>query len=365
MARAKIQDVARLADVSLSTVSAVLNCKNIVKEDTKRRIIEAIDQLGYRPDLYASNLARHQTKTLGLIVSNLVNPFFSETAQAFEYEVRRRGYQITLAASGFSSEQLRMCVRHMLAMRVAGLAVVTSEYDDEAFRLLQSSGTPATFLDVAVPGKTISNIKVDSKRGMISAVRHLVELGHREILFIRNSRKLETSPTLLSHRSRSDGFTSAVRKYASRDAKAHVIDEPGPGAHAGLRAIESALKTTSFTAVVAITDMVALGVYRGLQAAGLRIPQDISVVGFDNTFLCEFLNPPLTTVNIPREELSRIAVDLLLAAVEDKAPGQERRLATQLIVRSSTAPPPGITRQKAAGGRRSRIGLAALPSTRS
>lgn len=124
--RARIQDVARLADVSLSTVSAVLNDKNIVSRVTRQRVLDAIKTLHYRPDHYASNLARRHPKIFGLIVSDLRNPFFAETAHAIEDEARRHGYGITLTATNFSPELLREAVRQLLGARIAGIAVITS-----------------------------------------------------------------------------------------------------------------------------------------------------------------------------------------------------------------------------------------------
>ncbi len=339
MRRAKIQDVARLADVSLSTVSAVINDKDIVSEKTKRKVLDAIARLDYQPSLYASNLARHRTRVLGLIVSNLVNPFFAEITQIFEKEAHKHGYQVSLTDTNFSPLQLRMCVRQMLSMRVAGVAVLTSEFDDDAFSLLKSSNIPSVFLDVGTPGPHTGNIRVDTKGGMFLAVHHLVELGHRDILFVRNSRKAEKEPSLLSHRYRSQGLMEAVRKSGADKVKVQVVDISGPGAHAGLRAIRSVIKDRSFTAVVAITDTVAFGVYRGLDEANLRVPQDVSVIGFDNTYLSEFMNPPLSTINIPKEDLGKSAVEMLLQDGESEKHGREVKLRTELIIRKSTAPP--------------------------
>jgi LacI family transcriptional regulator len=339
MKRAKIQDVARLADVSLSTVSAVINGKNIVSEPTKNRVIEAIQRLDYQPSLYASNLARRHTRVLGLIVSSLVNPFFAETAELFEQEANQHGYQMSLASTNFSPSRLRACVRQMLGMRVDGIAALTSEFDEEAFSFLKSSSIPTVFLDVGRAGPHMANIRVDAKRGMSLAVRHLVELGHRSILFARNSLKGDEEPSLLSHRYRNQGFTDAIRKHRPQQVRGIVVDCSGPGAHSGLKAIRKALKEEKFTAVVAITDMVALGVYHGLIEAGLRIPQDISVVGFDNTYLSEFMNPSLSTVDISRKVLSQLAVELLLRENDGGTSGRELKLATDLVIRNSTSPP--------------------------
>jgi DNA-binding LacI/PurR family transcriptional regulator len=348
MSRVRIQEVAEVANVSVGTVSAVLNGKEVVRAATRQRILDVIERLGYRPDVYARNLARRQTRVLGLIVSDLVNPFFAETAQAFEREAHQRGYQVSLAATNFSSSQLRTCVEQMLGLRLAGLAVMTSEFDTEASKLIAESDTPTVFLDVGKVSGRMSNICVDTKNGMAMAVRHLVGLGHRDILLLRNSVDSESYPSMLSHRNRSAGFKSAIEEYRRKGVRARSFDIPGPGASAGLRAIQAALEEEKFTAVVAISDLVALGAYRGLIEAGLRIPQDVSVVGFDNTYLSEFMNPALTTIDIPKSELSKTTVELLISAVEDERPGVELTLPTTLVVRGSTAPPPGTPSTKRA-----------------
>jgi DNA-binding LacI/PurR family transcriptional regulator len=339
--RPKIQDVALLASVSLGTVSAVLNQKGRVSPATRDRVQEAIARLGYRPDLYASNLARRKTQVLGVLVSNLQNPFFAETAQAIEEEAARHGFQISLMASNFSPEQQRVAVQQLLGARIAGLAVITSEHDEPSRRLIAASGVPAVFLDSGKPSKNLSVIRVDSRGGMKAAVSHLIELGHRELLFVRNSRQMNggaNGPPLLSHKLRDQGFAAAARACATHDLKTTVVDMEGPGADAGERAIASVFGRVGFTAVIAITDMVAMGVYRGLQARGVRIPQDISVVGFDNTYFSRFLNPPLSTVDVSRADLSRMAVEALLNRATQTP--KLIHLRTNLVLRESTAPPP-------------------------
>ena len=339
MQRAKIQDVARLANVSLSTVSAVINGKDVVSDKTKRRVLDAVAQLDYHPSLYASNLARHSPKVMGLIVSNLINPFFADAAEKFEKAAAAHGYQVSLALTHFSPSQLRVCVRQMLGIRVAGLAVLTSEIDNEALTLLRSCKTPSVFLDVGAPGPHMGNIQVDTRRGMYLAVRHLVELGHRDILFVKNSHESKDVPLLLSHRRRSQGLRDALRGSLTKGVKVEVADLPGFGAQAGLDAIRNLRGKRSFTAVICINDMVAVGVYRGLSEAKLRIPQDVSVIGFDNTYLSEFLNPPLSSINISREDLSKLAVETLLQMLEGGNISRDTKLATELILRESTAPP--------------------------
>jgi LacI family transcriptional regulator len=334
-----IQDVAKRAGVALSTVSAVLNRVNVVKPDTHQRILDAIKQLNYHPNLYASNLARRRTRILGLIISDIVNPFFAETARAIEREASTRGYRVSLAVTGFSPVQLRSWVSEMISMRVAGLAVMTSETDLQAQNLISSQGLPSVFLDVGITGKTASNIRVDTRSGLFQSVCHLVELGHKHILFVKNSPLEETQRELLTHKLRHQGFTAAIRKFRNRGVEGIVVDHPGDGPTSGLQAMRDTAGKMPFTAVVAINDSVAIGVYRGLDEAGYEIPKDVSVVGFDNTHFCEFLNPPLTTVNIPRDVLGQMVVSRLIKTAETREYGQELLLGTELVVRESTSTP--------------------------
>jgi len=332
--RPKIQDVALRVGVSLGTVSAVLNGNGRVSEATRERVQRAIEELGYRPDLYASNLARRQTQVIGVVVSNLQNPFFAETAQAIEDEAARHGFQISLMATNFSPEQHRAAVTQLLGARIAGLAVMTSEHDDQSRRLILANGVPAVFLDVGKPTESTSVIRVDSRGGMKAAVEHLLQLGHRDLLFVRNSQKA-SGQSLLSHKLRDQGFTAAVRACKVDGLKTTVVDVHGPGADAGEQAIESVFGKVRFTAVIAVTDMVAMGVYRGLQSRKVRIPEDVSVVGFDNTYFSRFLHPPLTTVDVSRSELSKLAVSALL----ETDPCKLHLLSTTLVLRESTAVP--------------------------
>ncbi len=338
VARPKIQDVARAAGVSLGTVSAVLNGKSVVKEVTRQHVLDAIAKLGYHPDLYASNLARRGTRVLGVIVSNLINPFFSELAEAIEVEAARFGYQIALTATNFSPEAHLAAVQQFLSARVAGIAIMTSERNLVAQQILMKSDVPCTFLDVGKASANFTNVKIDSRGGMRATVEHLLELGHQDLLFLRNSQQ-GIGPALLSHQMRDQGFTAAINGCGLSNLNVNVVDAIGPGAGAGESAIALALEQFHFTAVVAVTDMVALGVYRGLQQRGLRIPQDVSVVGFDNTYISRFLWPSLTTVDIERTRLSEIVVESLLSSGSIRGARRAVSMSTNLIVRESTSGP--------------------------
>jgi len=341
--RIKIQDVARMAQVSLSTVSGVLNEKDNIRPETRQRVLDVIEQLGYTPNIFASNLARRRTKLIGIIVSDLLNPFFAEIAKALDTQARALGYETFLASTSFHPEQQYAAVRQMLALRVAGIAMMTSENDPEAFSLLKSSGTPTVYLDNPHAGPHIGTVRVDKRHGMFIAVQHLLELGHRRILLIKNSQQSLSEPPeppMLSHMERQIGFEEALLQYNPKEMDVHIIDEAGEPAAAGLRAVQRALERYRFTAVVAINDLVALGAFRGLQAAGLSIPEDVSVVGFDNTYLCDFLHPPLTTVATPRGDLARSVLSMLNAYIDGAEQPSEPMLSASVVLRESTAKPP-------------------------
>ncbi len=337
--RPTIRDVASFAGVGIGSVSAVLNNNGRLSEETRERVRAAMIRLSYKPDLYASHLARKSSQILGLVVSNLLNPFFAETAQAMEEEANRHGYEMSLMTTSFLPQRQRSAVERLLRARVAGVAVITSEHDRTARDILSASGVPSIFLDAEEPVGNSAIVSVDVDGGMQRAVEHLIHLGHRELLFIRNS-QAPGEPPFRSHQLRQEGFAAAVRACRPLRLKVHTLDVPGLGGDAGEQAVEQALQKWRFTGIVAITDTVAMGAYRGLQKRGLRIPEDVSVVGFDDAYFCRFLNPPLTTVRISREELSRISVEVLLNANSPLEGAQKRKVETMLVVRDSTAAPP-------------------------
>lgn len=348
--RPRIQDVAQLAGVSLGSVSAVLNGKSAVSDGTRARVQSAIVKLDYQPNLYASNLARRRTQVLGVVVSDLRIPFFAEAAYALEQEAARYSYRVQLAATNFSPEQQRAAVQQLLAARIAGIAMLTSEQDREASSLIAASGIPSVFLDTGETVPHATNIEVDSRGGMYAAVEHLIGLGHRDLLFVRNSRR-ESNEPLLSHAARNEGFAAALRSRRLPALNVKVVDIPGPAPEAGEEAIAVAfaIAPAPFTAVICVTDLVAMGVYRGLQARKLRIPTDVSVIGFDNSYFCRFLSPPLTTVDISREALSSMTIGALLRDTATRQGQTHLALRTELVLRESTAKPNSGSRSMRGG----------------
>ena len=330
----KLDDVARKAGVSPSTVSRVLNNTGRVKASTRARVLRIAEAMRYRPDIHARTLAGGRSHTLGLIVSNLENPFFLDIFHSVEAQARRRGYDLVVANTGYQPKRLESAVRWMQGHRLAGMALVVSEQVHALLEELPTGTTPIAFYDANVTGPQVSSIRTNYYGGMQKAVRYLHSLGHRRMAFVGHHAALQP----LQERKRS--FVAAVERYEGqvRHGLAAGTDGPGGGHEATRRLLESDLAPT---AILCVNDFMALGVLRALREAGLRVPEDVSVIGFDNIHLSEFTAPPLTTVNVPREQIGRAICDALLPEAEDgRAPTHEHVIEPELLIRDSTGPVP-------------------------
>ncbi|MGA8596627.1 MAG: LacI family DNA-binding transcriptional regulator [Bryobacteraceae bacterium] len=334
---AKIDDVAKLAGVSTATVSAVINGQDIVKPKTRVKVLKAIQKLNYHPNLYARGLARGRSAMLGVIVSDITNPFFAEIAQAVQTEALVRGYQVLISATQFSVDRLSDAVRHMMGMRVDGLVIMTSEMEDSIAQSLRKRKIPAIFEDVGTVDEITANLRIDYEGGISRAVNWLVELGHERILFAETHPEIVDRQKFLSHRLRANAFRRAVHPLSN--VHASWIDCPGAAFRAGVEGAAEALRKHDFTAAIANADPVAFGLLRGFRNAGKKIPQDISLVGFDDNPACELTDPPLTSVSISRQAIAVSAVETLLKMIENSAPGCEIHIPTELVVRDSAARP--------------------------
>ena len=334
-----IDDVAKLARVSTATVSAVVNGRDSkITPRTRRRVLEAIEKLGYHPNLYARSLARGRSRLLGVIISDIMNPFFADVAQVVQSEALARGYNVLIAATQFSVHRLNDAVEHMIGMRVDGMVVITTEMEEQVLASIRRRKIPVIFEDVGTTDETTSNLRVDYAGGIYRAVLCLVELGHERILFAENYPSIAEKRRLFSIQARAEAFTAAARKFPK--LKTFTIARPGPPFQAGMEAATAALKQFDFTGVVANCDPIALGLLRGFRRAGKRVPRDISLIGFDNSAWCELTEPPLTSVDVSRAVLGKAAVEALVGMIENKTPGSDIRIETDLILRESAGRAP-------------------------
>jgi LacI family transcriptional regulator len=324
-----LQQVARRARVSTATVSRVLNNATIVKPSTRARVIKAIEELKYHPNLHARTLAGGKSRTIGVIVSNMENPFFFDIYKTIESDAHARGYEVVMANTDYRSEQLVTSVRLMIGRRVAGLAAIVSEMATDLIEELNHSRIPVMFYDVGAPRRNVSNIRVNYRRGIEKVVDYLHSLGHRRLGFIGHHSVL--GPI----NERMKAVADAVARIPSLKVRTAADADTLEGGREATRA----LLATGFkpTAIICVNDVMAVGALRELRERGLRVPQDVSVTGFDNVKLSEFCYPALTTVHIPRERIGHIICEMLIPP-EDGARAGERDIVIdpELVLRDST-----------------------------
>lgn len=325
-----LEEVAKRAKVSTSTVSRALNGLSVVKNTTRARVMKAAAELNYHPNLHARTLARGQSRTLGMIVSNLENPFFLDIFRSLEADALAEGYEVLVANTDYRPEQLVASIRLMIGRRVAGVAAVVSEMDKALIQELTDSQIPAVFYDVGTPKRNITNIRVNYHKGIEKVVEYLRSLGHTQLAFVGHHSALgpidERRKTVIE----------AVEKVSGAEIRIVTDSDSLEGGRTAVRQLLS----TGFhpTAVICVNDFMAVGVLRELRERGLRIPQDISVTGFDNIKLSEFCYPALTTVHIPRERIGHIIFESLIPSDQPNIEGREIVIDPELVVRESTGP---------------------------
>jgi DNA-binding LacI/PurR family transcriptional regulator len=333
-----LDKVARRARVSAATVSRVLNNTGRVSASTRARVQRAVAELQYHPNLHARTLAHGHSRTLGLIVSNLRNPFFLDIFRALEEDAHRRGLEVVVANTDYQPEQLLTHTRLMKGRRLAGLALIVSESHPGLAEVLADVRIPLVFLDESNGADNSVNITVGYGEGTRRAVEYLYSLGHRHFAFVGHHTALQP----LDARRRA--FLETVETCCSDTLSTTVADEDSP--EGGLRATQQLL-ASGFepTAVVCVNDVMAFGVLKAVRQAGLDVPGDVSVVGCDNISLSEFACPPLTTINIPRDRIGHIISEALLPG--DGPPGVLGRtiqIRPELLIRDTTGPPPAVPR---------------------
>jgi DNA-binding LacI/PurR family transcriptional regulator len=321
-----IREVAARAGVSPATVSRVFTRPETVATDTRHRVLAVADELRYTPNPVARSLARGLTGNIGIVVPDIANSFSAVITKAVQQEARRDGYTLFVAGSDEVAQDEERWARAMAA-QVDGLLLLSPLMPDEALMALTEI-TPVVMTNRLLDG--IPAVLTDSYEGAVQAVEHLHALGHRRVVYLAGP----------------DGYSNDVRLRGFRDACTRLgvaAEELGPfhaRFSAGVRAADLVLATAA-TGVVAYNDEVAVGVLNRLADRDVRVPEDVSVVGFDDTQLAEMVTPRLTTVRIPAAAAGTAAVGMLLDVVAGRPVAVRRlRLEAELVVRSSTGPAP-------------------------
>ena len=332
--RLNIGDIARRANVSTATVSRTLNQSGAVRPETARKVWRAAAALNYYPNSHARTLVSGRSRLLGLIVSDITNPFFPELVHSFETLATQHQYDVILTSTSYQTARMTGCVRRMLERKVDGLAIMTSEMDLALIKELTRRGVPLVFMDVGRVGPRMSHVLIDYAHGIRQAVDHVAALGHKRIGFI-------TGPLdLHSARTRRQAFVDGLRSNGIRPDP-RLIREGTHTADGGQQAMNGLLRGgRPPTAVVCSNDWTAIGALHAVDAAGLRVPADVSLVGFDDIPLASYTSPPLTSVRMSAGDVGSTAFDALFRLIGgDRLEGDIYQVPTTLVVRNSTAKP--------------------------
>ena len=323
-----IKDVAARSGVSIATVSHVLNGTRGTRPATRDRVLLAIEELGYSLNQAARNLARGRSSLLGLIISDIRNPFFPEITSEFQDLALDHDMDAVVLNTNYDSARTLNAVRRLIGMQVAGVAILTSQMEPAAFDLLPQGGVASVFLDLGRVDRNISNIAIDYEQGIGAALAHLAALGHNRIGYIGGPLHLPS----VARRKRA--FLAMVVQLGLQPCGVADADFTVRGGYSACSAILSNGQRP--TAIVAGNDLTAIGVMHSAWNAGLRLPDELSVVGFDDIVFSKYTQPALTTVAVPRREIGALAFDALLAMINDpEHAGREYRVETRLVTRQS------------------------------
>ncbi|HEX4488803.1 MAG TPA: LacI family DNA-binding transcriptional regulator [Terriglobales bacterium] len=338
-----IREIAKRAKVSTATVSRTINRVPTVDPQLAKRVWKVVDELGYYPNTQARALVSGKSRIFGLIVSEITNPFFPEIVQSFEDIAVHNNYEILLTSTVHDPKRMELAVRRMIERRVDGVAVLTFGMEESLVEDLRFRKVPLVFVDVGPAVAKVSNIRINYQNGIRQAVQHLAALRHTRIAFVSGP------PKLRSAQARSNAFEESMREIGLEVSKDYIV----PGDHTMEGGMQAFTKLIGLkerpTAVLCSNDMSAIGVMREAYDVGISVPQELSVVGFDDIKLSEFTTPPLTTVQMSQKLLAEYAFKALLSEVEQphSTARREVELMTNLILRRSTALAPSARKTEA------------------
>ncbi len=333
MPRVTIKDIAKHANVSIATVSYVMNDSKYVSPELTKRVLDAIDELGYSPDDNARSLRSKRTSTIGLIVPDNSNPFFAEIAKGVEDAGFDAGYTVILCNSNSMVERERAYLDVLQSKRVDGIILFSTVTDIEQVQTVIKRGISTTIFYRDADGLDVDTFVLDNLSAGYQATKHLIELGHRSIACIKPLSA--TNPSA----QRVNGYIQALEEHNLPWYEA-LIPQGNNLVSGGEQATQMLLQGDhQFSAIFACNDAMAIGAMRALRDVGYRVPDDVSVVGFDDIILASYTNPPLTTIASPKYEAGCLAVEHLLDRIGGKYDGGPRKflLETKLVARNSTA----------------------------
>jgi DNA-binding LacI/PurR family transcriptional regulator len=331
-----MREVAKRARVSLATVSRVLNNTQYISEETRIRVLDAVREFNYFKNVHARRLATGRSDLFGLVISEIANPFFPEIIRGYQAIAWNRGFDVLLCNTEYGRERLKAVMRKLRESDVRGVAIVTSSVDRAMTSELTEAGIPVVLCNSDPAGKLVSNICIEYEHGIDKAIQHVAELGHRSSAVIAGPAENRTAMMIKK---------ALVAGLTARGMKPECVLESNYRVDAGASAVREILSRPEIPTVLFCgNDLIAMGAMSALEESGVRVPEDVSVVGIDDIFFAFLARPPLTTISVPREQLGIKAFEALESMLKLKRKkGLTYTLETDLVVRRSTAP---VRRQK-------------------
>jgi len=326
-----MREVAKRAGVSLATVSRVLNDTEYISEETRRRVLGVVREFNYFKNVHARRLATGRSDIFGLVISEIANPYFPEIIRGYQATAWSRGFDVLLCNTEYDPERTKAVMRKLRESDVRGVAVVTSSVDQSMASELTDAGIPVVFSNNDSAGKLVANICIEYEHGINKAIKHVVELGHRCSAVIAGPNDNRTAVLIKN---------ALVLGLTARGLKPVCVLEGNYRVDAGASAVREVLSRRQIPTVVFCgNDLIAMGAMGALEESGMRVPEDVSVIGIDDIFFSFLARPPLTTISVPREQLGVKAFEALDRMLKLKRrKGMTYTLETDLVVRKSTAP---------------------------
>ncbi len=333
----RLKDIARQARVSVMTVSKVMRDEPDISASTKARIRLLAQQMGYVPDSAARSLRSRTSQFLGVIIPTITDPIFARILLAIEERTHESGYELILAHTLSMEEREATCIQRLLSRRVDGLfisPVYRLRPDAPVYQALQARGLPVVILGHGAPFcQSFANVETDDLQASYAATQHLLELGHKRIAYFCGPQPAPWA------QQRFEGYKRALRE-AGLEVEDRFVFQAGNSIEDGAKAaLQFVNESTSATAIQAVNDLVAIGCANTFLDQGIKIPAQISIIGFGNILTSEHFRVPLSTVRQPKFRLGVAAADTMFKLLRGERP-QNKRLPAEIIVRQSTAPPP-------------------------
>ena len=326
-----MKEVAKRAGVSPATVSRVLNKTHYISAATEKRVLDAVSELNYYKNVHAKRLATGQSDLFGLVISEIANPYFPEIIRGFQAAAWDSGFDVLLCNTEYSPERTRSVIGKLVQSDVRGVAIVTSSIDNSMTPELIEAGIGVVFCNLCPPGKLVSNISINYQNGVLQAIEHIVALGHHRAAVIAGPETNRTAANI------KEALVTGLKR---RGIRPFPITSTDYHVDAGASAVRTILSVDEIPTVIFCgSDLIAMGAMSALEDAGVKIPEDVSIVGIDDISFAFLARPPLTTISVPRERLGITAFQALDKMLKLKRHmGADYRLETELVVRRSTAP---------------------------